>query len=118
MPDNNYQMTKKAFFFQKLVVEVSQKWDWRRLLPVSLEWKKGGGALIWGALNRKNTVYEIDAFISKTKNSFPWAREQVSEDASEGVSTAERSSEASSEEQANEWAVQANEWADERVAHY
>ena len=34
------------------------------------------------------------------------------------MSAAEGASEASSPEQANEWAVRANEWTDERVAQY
>ena len=46
---------KKGIFSQKLLVEISKKWDWRKLLPVSLEWKRGG--LFRGALNRKNTVF-------------------------------------------------------------
>ena len=41
----------------------------------------------------------------------PWARERVSEWASERMSAAERASEASSAEQANKWAVRANKWA-------
>ena len=43
---------------------------------------------------------------------------EVSERASERVSAAERASEASSAEQVNDWAVQANERTDERVAQY
>ena len=61
---------------------------------------------------------EIDAFNSLTQTCIPWARERVHEPASERMSAAERASEASSAEQANEWAVRANERADERMAQY
>ena len=54
-------------------------------------------------------LYEIDASNSKTHTSFPWVPEWVSEWANEWMSAVERVSGASSAEQANEWAVRANE---------
>ena len=50
--------------------------------------------------------YEIRTLISWTKTSFPWARERVG--------ATKRASETSCAEQANEWAVR----ADERMAQY
>ena len=48
----------------------------------------------------------------------PLSLEFGSEWASQQMSAAERASEVSSAEWANEWVVQANEWADKQVAQY
>ena len=52
-----------------------------------------------------------------TANHFP-PSSGASERSSDWMSTAERASKARRAEQANEWAVQANEQTDERVAQY
>ena len=63
-----------------------------------------------------STVIQDTLKIGQKYSVVPRARERVSKRASE--QTQRRASEASSVEQASEWAVRANEWADERVAHY
>ena len=62
--------------------------------------------------------YKISAFIPQTKTSFPWAAEWASEGAIEQMSAEKRASKASSAEQDSEWAVQANERVDERIAQF
>ena len=67
---------------------------------------------------KKPSRLEIYMFISQSKTAFPWARERVSERASERMRAMERASEANSLEQANEWALWANEQVDKQMAHY
>ena len=64
---------------------------------------------LWFRTGRCPTIYH--------SLSHAWAREWVSE-RSEWMRAAQRASEASSAEQANEWAMRANDWTDERVAPY
>ena len=71
-----------------------------------------------GTLHSGLKLYEGDPFISYKKPLSLKRGSERSERASEWVSTAEGASEASSPEQANEWAVRANERTDERVAQY
>ena len=56
--------------------------------------------------------------IGQKYSSVPRAQERASVQTSERVSAAERASEGNSAEQANEWAVQANERADEQLVYY
>ena len=56
-------------------------------------------------------LYEIDAFNSQAETSFLWARERVSDRASEQMGAVERMSDFSRKKQVNEW-------ADDRMARY
>ena len=70
--------------------------------------------------NRKKTQKKSHPIIHfpQAREWAKWAceRSERSERASEWVSAVEHTSEVSSAEQANVWAVQANEWLDERMA--
>ena len=60
----NVFLWKKDFYLTKLVLEVSQLWEWATFFQNSLSWKRGGTLIRGGALNRKNTVYHdwIDTY--------------------------------------------------------
>ena len=65
------------------------------------------------SLQNANFFFFFDALLHLYKS--PWDPEWVSGRANERMSAAERASEAISAEQANEWAVRANEWTKERM---
>ena len=78
------------------------------------------GVVVYNVARRKETaLWDKTRSFWDIKNSLSHERgSERSEWASERVSAAEGASEASSPEQANEWAVRANEQTDERVAQY
>ena len=65
---------------------------------------------------KKPSRLEIYMFISQSKTAFPWARERVSERASEWEPWS--ACKASSVEQVNELALRANEQVDQQMAQY
>ena len=103
-----HKMWKEAGFQGKCAK--SRKWRLIRARRRKRKEKRTGA--LW-ARSKKYT----DEIAIQSSLSHEW-RSERSEQASEGMSTVERASNASRAEQANEWAMQANEWMDKRVAQY